>query len=253
MHLHNSHRPYRLMQDDEMLSLPVEPLTDDGYLFLWVTARAIDLGYKCIEKWGYTPVQELVWVKVNQLQQLITSGITGHWINHGKEHCLIAKKGNPQFGGVDRALDCDVLVSELRETSRKPDEIYGLLERLAPGARKIELFGRQHNVQKNWTTLGNQLDGIKLVEQDVIDRYTARYCDQDAQTIQRDLLVSCATVPTPPLLPSFCSAPTPLCLPRRHLLPPPSPYHRSIDATRASRDEPCGGMDMLNESNPILD
>ena len=32
---------------------------------------------------------------------------------------MIAKKGNPQFGSVDRALDCDVLVSEMRETSRK--------------------------------------------------------------------------------------------------------------------------------------
>ena len=29
--------------------------------------------------------------------------------------------------------------------------------RLAPGTRKLELFGRPHNVHKGWTTLGNQL------------------------------------------------------------------------------------------------
>lgn len=38
----------------------------------------------------------------------------------------------------------------MRETSHKPDEIYGIIERLAPGSRKVELFGRPHNVQPNW-------------------------------------------------------------------------------------------------------
>jgi hypothetical protein len=53
-------------------------------------------------------------------------------------------------------------VMEIRDTSHKPDEIYGLIERLSPGTRKLEIFGRAHNVQKNWVTLGNQLDGSFL-------------------------------------------------------------------------------------------
>jgi N6-adenosine-specific RNA methylase IME4 len=32
-----------------------------------------------------------------------------------------------------------VVVSEVRETSRKPDEMYALLERLSPGTRKLEV------------------------------------------------------------------------------------------------------------------
>ena len=51
-------------------------------------------------------------------------------------------------------------MAEVRATSHKPDEIYGIIERLSPGTRKIELFGRPHNVNPNWVTLGNQLDGI---------------------------------------------------------------------------------------------
>ena len=39
---------------------------------------------------------------------------------------------------------------QVRATSHKPDEIYGIIERLSPGSRKIELFGRPHNVQPNW-------------------------------------------------------------------------------------------------------
>ena len=56
---------------------------------------------------------------------------------------------------LNRGIDCDVIVAEVRATSHKPDEIYGLIERLSPGTRKIELFGRPHNVQPNWVTLGN--------------------------------------------------------------------------------------------------
>lgn len=57
-------------------------------------------------------------------------------------------KGNPP--NLNRALDCDVIVAEVRDTSHKPDEIYGIIERLSPGTRKIELFGRAHNIQPNW-------------------------------------------------------------------------------------------------------
>jgi mRNA (2'-O-methyladenosine-N6-)-methyltransferase len=48
---------------------------------------------------------------------------------------------------LNRGLDTDVIVSEVRETSRKPDEAYGLIERMCPGGRKIEIFGRRHNTR----------------------------------------------------------------------------------------------------------
>lgn len=34
-------------------------------------------------------------------------------------------------------IDTDVIVAEVRETSRKPDEIYEIIERMCPGGRKI--------------------------------------------------------------------------------------------------------------------
>lgn len=84
-------------------------------------------------------------------------------------------KGNPK--NLNRGLDCDVIVAEVRATSHKPDEIYGIIERLSPGSRKIELFGRPHNVQPNWITLGNQLDGIRLVDPELITQFQKRYPD----------------------------------------------------------------------------
>lgn len=43
-----------------------------------------------------------------------------------------------------------LLWKQVRDTSHKPDEIYGIIERLSPGTRKLELFGRMHNIQPNW-------------------------------------------------------------------------------------------------------
>lgn len=167
--------PYGTMSDEEMRKLDVPSLQDEGYIFLWVTGRAMELGRECLKLWGYAGCDELIWVKTNQLQRLIRTGRTGHWLNHGKEHCLVGVKG--ECRKFNRGLDCDVLVAEVRQTSHKPDEIYGVIERLAPGTRKIELFGRQHNVQPNWITLGNQLDGVRLLDPEVTARFKKRYPD----------------------------------------------------------------------------
>ena len=70
----------------------------------------MELGRECLQLWGYKRVDELIWVKTNQLQRLIRTGRTGHWLNHSKEHCLVGVKGSPQ---INRNLDCDVLVAEV--------------------------------------------------------------------------------------------------------------------------------------------
>ncbi|XP_012278176.1 N6-adenosine-methyltransferase subunit METTL3 [Orussus abietinus] len=166
--------PYGTMSDDEMRQLGIPALQDEGLLFLWVTGRAMELGRECLQLWGYDRVDEIIWVKTNQLQRIIRTGRTGHWLNHGKEHCLVGMKGNPR---INKGLDSDVIVAEVRATSHKPDEIYGIIERMSPGTRKIELFGRPHNVQPNWITLGNQVDGVHLIDPQLIKAFKKRYPD----------------------------------------------------------------------------
>ena len=165
---------------------------------MWVTGRAMELGRECLKEWKYERIDEVIWVKTNQLQRIIRTGRTGHWLNHGKEHCLVGVKGNPDPNLFNKGIDCDIIVAEVRATSHKPDEIYGIIERLSPGTRKVELFGRPHNVQPNWITLGNQLDGVsqsyniffemfnyyyiihlkaRLVEPEVVKKFKIRYPD----------------------------------------------------------------------------
>ncbi|BEJ12634.1 hypothetical protein CspHIS471_0210940 [Cutaneotrichosporon sp. HIS471] len=190
--------PYGTMTDDEMRSLPLASLQPDwGILALWVTGRAMELARELLNVWGYERVDELVWLKTNQLQRLIRTGRTGHWLNHTCEHLLVALKrpvGWPKERGVPwekeelralrRGVDTDVVVAEVRETSRKPDEVYGVIERLAPHGRKLELFGRKHNIRPGWLTLGNQLRDSQITEPDLHARLCARYPDQTFTLVQ---------------------------------------------------------------------
>ncbi|WFD44686.1 mRNA (2'-O-methyladenosine-N(6)-)-methyltransferase [Malassezia psittaci] len=169
--------PYGTLSDEQMYALQIPQLQKQGLLFLWVTGRAMELGRALLKHWGYLRMDELVWIKINQLHRLIRTGRTGHWLNHTKEHCLVGYK-SPSLSQTDAptpgmylplpesmhpGLGNDVIVAPVRDTSRKPDELYTMIEKMCPGGRFIELFGRQHNVRPKWLTLGNQLQGNHLV------------------------------------------------------------------------------------------
>ena len=170
--------PYGTCNDNELLQLPFDILQDEGLLFLWVTGRAIEVGKESLQNWGYEVVNEISWIKTNQLGRTIVTGRTGHWLNHSKEHLLVGVKGNPAW--LNKKIDIDLIVSATRETSRKPDELYGIIERLVgTHARKLEIFGRDHNIRPGWFTIGNQVTGSCIHEVDVKRKYKAAFPDQN--------------------------------------------------------------------------
>lgn len=149
--------------DEEMLAFDLSMLQNDGLFFLWATGRALDVGRKCLRSWGYNHIEEILWIKTNQLGRTICTGRTGHWLNHSKEHLLMGVKGNPAW--LVRNIDVDVIVSVAREKGRKPDELYDIVERLAgASSRKLELFGCDHNIRDGWLTIGSQIKGKRIVQ-----------------------------------------------------------------------------------------
>lgn len=40
------------MSDDDMRAMPFPQLQDEGFLFLWVTGRAMELGRELLGHWG---------------------------------------------------------------------------------------------------------------------------------------------------------------------------------------------------------
>lgn len=162
--------PYGTCKDQELLSLPIHELQDEGIIMLWVTGRSIEVGRKALQQWGYVISDEMIWIKLNQLKRTIVTGRTGHWLNHSKEHLLVGIKGNPYW--INRQLDVDLIVSGTRETSRKPDEIYDVVERIVGyHSRKLEIFGRDHNIRPGWLTIGNQILGTSIYEEEIKLKY----------------------------------------------------------------------------------
>ncbi|GME98581.1 unnamed protein product [[Candida] boidinii] len=113
--------PYGTCEDNDLLELKMNELQDEGLFLLWVTGRSIEIGRKFLNGWGYEVINQITWIKTNQLVRTITTGRTGHWLNHSKEHLLIGIKGNPKW--LNRNMDPQLLISSTRETSRKPDEV----------------------------------------------------------------------------------------------------------------------------------
>lgn len=152
--------PYGTCKDSELLSLNMSELQEEGIILLWVTGRSIEIGRRALSQWGYTVSDEMVWIKLNQLRRTIVTGRTGHWLNHSKENLIVGIKGNPVW--LNRQIDLDFMVSSTRETLRKPDELYGIVERIVGRhARKLEIFGRQHNIRPGWfSTYFNPQDSL---------------------------------------------------------------------------------------------
>lgn len=54
---------YNTMNNQDIMNLQVEILSEKGLCFLWVLNSLVDVGYKCIEKWGYEVIDQIIWVK----------------------------------------------------------------------------------------------------------------------------------------------------------------------------------------------
>lgn len=46
-----------------------------------------------------------------------------------------------------------------------------MIERMSPGGKKVELFGRPDNCMPSWLTLGNQLTDARLTDPEILGRY----------------------------------------------------------------------------------
>jgi N6-adenosine-specific RNA methylase IME4 len=66
------------------------------------------------------------------------------------EDCLLFRTGRPQRLARDVP---EVIISPVREHSRKPEEAFARIERFCPGPR-VELFAREH--REGWDAWGEE-------------------------------------------------------------------------------------------------
>lgn len=145
-------RLYSTMDRNDILNLPINTIADDNcILFLWTINSELPLALECCNKWGFTyKTVAFTWVKFAKNTYHFGGG---NWTRSNPELCLLATKGN----GIKRksASVKNLVISPLREHSRKPDEIRDYILQLVGDLPRIELFARQKT--HGWDVWGDQV------------------------------------------------------------------------------------------------
>ncbi len=143
--------PYPTMPIDLIKRLPVgEYAEDDAHLWLWTTNSHLRAAFDVMEAWGFKYLTTITWTK--------PSGF-GNYFASTTQHCLFGYRERCRF--PLRRWAPTHFAAAPRRHSEKPEAFYELAESVSPGPR-LELFARRARL--GWTTLGNEVDGIDIME-----------------------------------------------------------------------------------------
>lgn len=146
---------YGTMVLDDIMALPVDQLTaDTAHLYLWVPNALLPEGLRVLEAWGFQYKSNLVWHKVRKDGGPDGRGV-GFYFRNTTELILFGVKGKNARTLTPGRSQVNIIRSMKREHSRKPDEMYELVEACSPGPH-LELFAR--GSRPDWTSWGNQAD-----------------------------------------------------------------------------------------------
>lgn len=138
-------RHYALLKTPEIIEvLRQVPMAEDAHLYLWVTNNHLLDGLQVIEALGFRYITNLVWVK--------DSIGLGRYFRGQYELCLFAVWGKTLMKAEPTNVST-VINAKKREHSRKPDEVYPIVERTS-FPPFVEVFARTRRA--GWDVVGNQ-------------------------------------------------------------------------------------------------
>jgi N6-adenosine-specific RNA methylase IME4 len=156
---------YTTMKLPQIMALPVAELADDAcHLFLWTTGPHLPQALELMAAWGFRySAIAFTWIKLKrsldtrQFRMATTADCDlhvglGHTTRKNAEFCLLGRRGNARRMAKDVR---EIILSPVREHSRKPDEAHTRIERYCDGPY-LELFARSQ--RPGWTVWGNQTD-----------------------------------------------------------------------------------------------
>lgn len=136
---------YDTMTIEQLCSMEI-PKDDDAILFLWATNPKLQEALELIHAWGFLYRTNMVWVKDK-------IGM-GYYVRNQHELLLISRRGN--LPPPDESLRVSSVINSPRgDHSKKPDEIYIVIEMMYPNQKYIELFATQP--RKGWVSWGKSI------------------------------------------------------------------------------------------------
>ena len=144
---------YSTLSLNQIKSLPIDEMTlPQSHLYLWVPNALMEECLDVMKCWGFTYKTVLVWYKIRKDGGPDGRGV-GFYFRNVTELVLFGVKGSLRTLKPGRS-QVNLIASQRREHSRKPDQIYDVIEACSPGPF-LELFARHR--RSGWDQWGDQM------------------------------------------------------------------------------------------------
>lgn len=144
---------YATMSLAEICALPVAAVAQEpSHLYLWAPNALLPDALSVMAAWGFAYKSNLVWHKIRRDGGSDGRGV-GFYFRNVTELLLFGVRGKNARTLAPGRRQVNLLAVRKREHSRKPDEVYSLIEACSPGPR-LELFAR--GGREGWAAWGDQ-------------------------------------------------------------------------------------------------
>ena len=151
---HKRLRRYATMSFDEIAALPVAQYAKTpSHLYLWCPNALLPEALGIMARWGFKYKSNIVWYKIRKDGGPDGRGV-GFYFRNVTELLLFGVRGSLRTLKPGRT-QVNILSTRKQEHSRKPQEVYRIIEACSPGPR-LELFARER--VEGWTQWGDQVD-----------------------------------------------------------------------------------------------
>jgi N6-adenosine-specific RNA methylase IME4 len=164
---------YKTMTLQEIMELPIAQLVKEpAHLYLWIPNALLAEGLRVMERWGFSYKTNLVWYKVRKDRGPDRRGV-GFYFRNVTELILFGTRGTRARTLKPGRRQANLLMTRKREHSRKPDELYDIIEACSPGPY-LELFAR--HPRRGWYQWGDEHNHrptpseCRLLEEQVSER-----------------------------------------------------------------------------------
>ena len=156
---HKRLKRYNTLKTEDIKALPVARLSaEKSHLYLWVPNAFIKEGIEVMEEWGFQYKTNIVWHKIRKDGGPDGRGV-GFYFRNTTELVLFGVKGKKTRTLKPGRTQVNIIRTRKREHSRKPDELYNIIEKCSWGPY-LELFAR--GKRKNWTNWGAESKKYKI-------------------------------------------------------------------------------------------
>jgi N6-adenosine-specific RNA methylase IME4 len=164
---------YVTMDLEEIMALPVEQLAGStAHLYLWCPNALLPDGLAVMKAWGFSYKSNIVWHKVRRDGGSDGRGV-GFYFRNVTELILFGVRGKNARTLAPGRRQVNLLATRKREHSRKPDELYEIIEACSSGPY-LELFAR--SIRNGWTSFGDQVEHTPASHTAELATTTAEEC-----------------------------------------------------------------------------